>query len=186
MHTKCACDAFLFPKYRAHVLFMYLYVLKIGYITFGFSRSVRITLRQRHSFRPELNFRRSQLHRLRFRRLCGQLEIYNWILFQIWQWSNLVEVKTSGVHSHLNDRSRLCSCVRRIKRSFMARSAGAHVLTSRLRLGPSCLQRQSSCCFFDEKYGSPQCLQAYRRSISLRSGFRHCRENRFRENIHNR
>ena len=29
------------------IFFIYLYVLKIGYIIFGFSRSVRITLRQR-------------------------------------------------------------------------------------------------------------------------------------------
>ena len=29
------------------------------------------------------------------------------------------KVKTSGVHSHLNDRSRICSCVRRSKRGFM-------------------------------------------------------------------
>ena len=31
------------------ILFIYLYLLKIGYILFGFSRSVRITLRQRGS-----------------------------------------------------------------------------------------------------------------------------------------
>ena len=39
---------------------------------------------------------------------------------------------------------------------------------------------------FVEKSGSPQRLHAYRRSISLRSGLRHLRENRSRENIHNR
>ena len=38
-----------------------------------------------------------------------------------------MEVKTSGVHNHLNDRSRICSCVRRSERSFMAWSDGAHV-----------------------------------------------------------
>ena len=33
--------------------------------------------RPRHSFRPELNFRRSWLHRLGLRRLCGQSKINN-------------------------------------------------------------------------------------------------------------
>ena len=37
-----------------------------------------------------------------------------------------------------------------------------------------------------EKSSSSQRLQAYRRSISLRSGLHHLRENRSRENIHNR
>ena len=32
----------------------------------------------------------------------------------------------------------------------MARSAGAHVWTSRLRLGSNCLQRRSGCCCFVE------------------------------------
>ena len=72
-----------------------------------------------HSFWPELNLRRSRLHRLGFRRLCGQSEIYNRILFQIRQWSNLVEVETSGVHSHLNNRSKISSCVRCSRRGFM-------------------------------------------------------------------
>ena len=76
--------------------------------------------------------------------------------------------------------------VRRNKRGFMARSACTHVSASRLWLGSSCLQRKSWCCCFVEKSGSSQCLQAYRRSISLRSGLRHFRENRFREDIHNR
>ena len=76
------------------------------------------------------------------------------------------------VHSHLNDRSRICSCVRRSERIFMARSVGAHVSASRLRLGSSCLQRQSKCCCLVEKSGSSQRLQAYRSSISLCSGLR--------------
>ena len=98
-----------------------------------------------------------------------------------------MEVETSGVQNHLNDRSRICSCVRRSERRFMARSAGAHVSTSRLRLGSSCLQRQSECCCFVEKSGSSQHLQAYRSSISLCSGLCHFREIRFIEdNIHNR
>ena len=75
-----------------------------------------------------------------FRRLCGQSQVNNRILFQIRQWSNLVEIETLGVHIHLNDRSGIHSCVRRNKESFMARSVGAHVSTSRLRLGSSCLQ----------------------------------------------
>ena len=41
------------------------------------------------------NLRRSRLHRLGLRRLCGQSEINNQILFQIRKWSNLVEVETS-------------------------------------------------------------------------------------------
>ena len=97
-----------------------------------------------------------------------------------------MEVETSGVHSHLNDRSRICSYVRRSKRSFMARLAGAHVSTSRPRLGSTCLQRQSACCCFVEKSGSSQRLQAYRRSISLCLGLHHFRESRSREDIHNR
>ena len=43
--------------------------------------------------------------------LCGQLKINNRILLQIWQWNNLMEVETSRVHDHLNDRSRICSRV---------------------------------------------------------------------------
>ena len=54
----------------------------------------------------------------------------DYMLLQIRQWSNLVEVKTSGVHDHLNDRSRIRSHVRRGERDFMARSAGSHVLKS--------------------------------------------------------
>ena len=46
------------------------------------------------------------------------VEINNQILFQIRQWSNLVEVETSGVHSHLNDRSRICSCVHATKEAL--------------------------------------------------------------------
>ena len=41
-----------------------------------------------------------------------------------------MEVETSGVHSHLNDRSRICSCVQSSERGFMARSARAHVSAS--------------------------------------------------------
>ena len=54
-------------------------------------------------------------------------------------WSNLVEVETSGVHNHLNDRNGICSCVRLGKRRFMAHSIGAHVSTSQLRLSSSFL-----------------------------------------------
>ena len=96
------------------------------------------------------------------------------------------KIDTSGVHNHLNDRRKICSCVRCSKRGFMARSAGVHVLASWLRLGSSCLQRQSGCCCFVEKSGPSQRLQAYRSLISLCSGLRHFRKNRFREDIHNR
>mgnify|MGYP006973860762 CR=1 FL=1 len=68
----------------------------------------------------------------------------------------------------------------------MPRSAGAHVSTSRLRLGSSCLQRQLGCCCSVEKSGSSQRLKAYRRSISLRSVLRHFRENRPQEDIYSR
>ena len=44
----------------------------------------------------------------------------------------------------------------------------------------------SKCCCFVEKSGPSQRLQAYRSSISLCSGLRHFRKNRFREDIHNR
>ena len=44
----------------------------------------------------------------------------------------------------------------------------------------------SQCCCFVEKSGSSQRLQAYRSSISLCSGLCLFRENRFREDIHNR
>ena len=50
----------------------------------------------------------------------------------------------------------------------------------------SCLKRQSWCCRFVEKSGSPQPLQAYRRSISLCSGLCHLSENRPREDIYKR
>ena len=56
--------------------------------------------RPRHPFWSELNFRRSRLHRLGLRRMCGQSQVNNRILFQIRQWSNFVEVKTSGVQNH--------------------------------------------------------------------------------------
>ena len=62
----------------------------------------------------------------------------------------------------------------------------AHTFRQVLRLGSNCLQRQSGCCCSVEKSRSPQCLQAYRRSISLRSGLCHFRENRPRENIQSR
>ena len=141
-------------------VFRYLASTKHHYILFG----------------PKPTSRRSRLHQLGLRRLCGQSKVNNWILFQIRQWSNFMEVETSRVHSHLNDRSRICSYVRRSERSFMARSAGAHVSASRLRLGSSCLQRQSECCCFVKEPGSSQRLQAYRSSISLCSGLRHFRK----------
>ena len=47
--------------------------------------------------------------------------VNNRILFQIRQWNYLMEVETSRVHNHLNDRSRICSRVRRGERSSMAR-----------------------------------------------------------------
>ena len=99
-----------------------------------------------HSFQNEQKLRRSRLHRLKFCRLCGQLKINNWILLQIWQWSNL------GVYDHLNDQSRICSIVRCGERGFMSRLVGEHVSTSWLRLGSSCLQRQSGWCCSVEKY----------------------------------
>ena len=46
-----------------------------------------------------------------------------------------MEVETSGVHDYLNDRSRIRSRVQRGERGFMAQSAGAHISTSRPRLG---------------------------------------------------
>ena len=114
-------------------------------------------------FQTEQKLKRSLLHRLRLFWLCGQSKINNRILLQIWQWSNLMEVETLGVHDHFNDRSRIRSRVRRGERGFMAWSAGAHVLTSWLRLGSNCLHRQSGCCRSIEKSGSPQHL----RSISM-------------------
>ena len=44
----------------------------------------------------------------------------------------------------------------------------------------------SWCCCYVEKSGLPQRLQAYRRLISLRSGMRHFKENRPREDIYRR
>ena len=160
--------------------------IDIFFVLLSLSLSVRILLHLSYMHVLLQHRMMSDLPHWRPRPQNGQSEINNRILLQIRQWSNLMEVETLGVHSHLNDQSRICSYVLCSKRSFMARLAGAHISTSQLRLGSSCLHRQSGRCCFVEESGSPQRLQAYLCSISLRSGLCHLRENRSRENIHNR
>ena len=137
-------------------------------------------------FQHEQELKHSRLHRLEHCRLCGQPKVYDQILLQIRQWSNTMEVETLGVHDHINDRGRICSRVRRCEGSLMAQSAGMHISTSRLQFGSSCLQRQSRCCSLVEEPGPPQCLEAHRRLIPLRSGLCNLMQARSREDMHNR
>ena len=48
------------------------------------------------------------LHRLKFCRLRGQSKINTRYCFKF---GNLMEIETSGVHGHFNNRTRICSCI---------------------------------------------------------------------------
>ena len=84
-------------------------------------------------------------------RLCGQLEVnYQWLLL-IQHWCNFMEIETSRVHDHFDDRSWIYSCDRHGERSFMARSVSMHISASQLYFASSVLQRQLGCCHLIEE-----------------------------------
>ena len=142
--------------------------------------------RPRHPFRSELNFRRSRLHRLELCRLCGQRKSTTGYCFKFGNGAISWKSKLQECTATSTTEAEYVAASDTAKEALWLGRLGAHISASRLRLGSSCLQRQSECCCFVKKSGSSQRLQAYRSSISLRSGLRHFRENWFREDIHNR